>query len=60
MNLEQTVGEEQEACPDQSEKSADGTKNSLGWCDTRSLFCDIHVLVGRVQHRDGILPPLRS
>ena len=58
MNPEQIISGGQKTHPDRCEKSADGAKDGLGWCDGRGLLPEIEGFDGRVQSWDGALPVL--
>jgi len=55
VNLEHHIAEEEETHPYHCEKSANGTKNSLGWCDARELFREIQGLDSHIQRGDNIV-----
>jgi len=48
MSLDRLIAEE-ETYPDHCEEDAGGTKNSLGWRDTRDLLREIQAIDGDIQ-----------
>jgi len=48
MSLDCLIAEE-EAYLDHCEEDTSGTKNSLGWCDTRDLLREIQAVDGHIQ-----------
>ena len=58
--MERPVVGDEGTYPDHREQDADGSKNSLGWCDTGDFLGKIHGFDGNIQRREGPIPALRS